>query len=135
MSDVQAPLGRHESRAAAFQILFALESHPEGELDGLYDLVVEQRTFDDYLPRLVNGVLGRQATLDEQISAYLAEGWTIKRINKIALIILRLAIFELQEVDSVPMKVAIDEALELAKDFADDEERKFINGVLAKIVA
>ncbi|HEY4400195.1 MAG TPA: transcription antitermination factor NusB [Lactobacillaceae bacterium] len=133
MSEAQF-LGRHESRQAAFQILFAMQNHPESDLDSLYTMVLDEAKFDDYLPKLVNGVLGRQTELDAEISQYLASGWTIGRINKIALVILRLAIFELQD-GSVPMKVAIDEALILAKDFADDTERKFINGILAKVVA
>ena len=123
-------LTRHESRQAAFQVLFALEKDPQNKnIDRLYDIVLEGKEYDDYLPRLVNGILGTKSDLDEQISAHLAESWAINRINKADLIILRLAIYELLN-RLVPYKVAIDESLILAKTFSDEESRKFINGVL-----
>ena len=112
-------LTRHESRQAAFQVLFALEKDPKSNnIDKLYDIVLEGKDYDDYLPRLVNGVLGTKAELDEQISAHLANGWAINRINKADLIILRLAIYELLN-KLVPYKVSIDEALILTKTFSD----------------
>ncbi|WAM38141.1 transcription antitermination factor NusB [Leuconostoc pseudomesenteroides] len=126
-----AILTRHESRQAAFQILFALEKDPQdSKIDDLYDIVLNGKTFDDYLPRLINGVLGSKNDLDEQISAHLADGWAINRINKADLVILRLAIYELVSIKATPYKVAIDEAVELTKTFADDDDRKFVNGVL-----
>lgn len=126
-----ASLTRHESRQAAFQILFALEKDPQdSKIDDLYDIVLNGKTFDDYLPRLINGVLGSKNDLDEQISAHLADGWVINRINKADLVILRLAIYELVSIKATPYKVAIDEAVELTKTFADDDDRKFVNGVL-----
>ena len=126
-----ASLTRHESRQAAFQILFALEKDPQdSKIDDLYDIVLNGKTFDDYLPRLINGVLGSKNDLDEQISAHLADGWAINRINKADLVILRLAIYELVSIKATPYKVAIDEAVELTKTFADDDDRKFVNGVL-----
>lgn len=125
-----ANLTRHESRQAAFQILFALEKDPQNNnIDRLYDIVLEGKDFDDYLPRLVNGILGNKIDLDAQISEHLAAGWAIARINKADLVILRLAIYELSQ-QLVPYKVAIDEALILAKTFADEDDRKFVNGVL-----
>ena len=126
-----ASLTRHESRQAAFQILFALEKDPQdSKIDDLYDIVLNGKTFDDYLPRLINGVLGSKNDLDEQISAHLADGQAINRINKADLVILRLAIYELVSIKATPYKVAIDEAVELTKTFADDDDRKFVNGVL-----
>ncbi|MBZ5998597.1 transcription antitermination factor NusB [Leuconostoc gasicomitatum] len=123
-------LTRHESRQAAFQVLFALEKDPKSNnIDKLYDIVLEGKDYDDYLPRLVNGVLGTKAELDEQITAHLANGWAINRINKADLIILRLATYELLN-NLVPYKVAIDEALILTKTFSDEESRKFVNGLL-----
>ncbi|MGX7051171.1 transcription antitermination factor NusB [Leuconostoc palmae] len=125
-----ANLTRHESRQAAFQILFALEKEPQNNnIDTLYNIVLDGKQFDDYLPRLVNGILGNKSELDEQIAKFLADGWSIKRINKADLVILRLATYELNN-QLVPYKVAIDEALILAKTFADEDDRKFVNGIL-----
>ena len=90
-----ANLTRHESRQAAFQVLFALEKDPQSNnIDKLYDIVLAGKDYDDYLPRLVNGILGTKTELDEQIAAHLAEGWAINRLNKADLIILRLAVYE-----------------------------------------
>jgi len=125
-----ANLTRHESRQAAFQVLFALEKDPQSNnIDKLYDIVLAGKDYDDYLPRLVNGILGTKTELDEQIAAHLAEGWAINRLNKADLIILRLAVYELLN-NLVPYKVAIDEALILTKTFSDEDSRKFVNGVL-----
>ena len=71
--------------------------------------------------------------IDEIISNN-AVGWSIKRITKTALAILRLAIYEIKYVDDVPEKVAINEAVELAKRFGEDGAGAFVNGVLAGVV-
>lgn len=125
-----ANLTRHESRQAAFQVLFALEKDPQSNnIDKLYDIVLAGKDYDDYLPRLVNGILGTKVELDEQVAAHLASGWALNRLNKADLIILRLAVYELLN-NLVPYKVAIDEALILTKTFSDEDSRKFVNGVL-----
>ena len=70
--------------------------------------------------------------LDQEISSLLADSWTIDRLAKPDLVILRLGLFEMQYVDAVPTAVAINEALELAKTFSNDKSRRFINGALGK---
>lgn len=60
--------------------------------------------------------------------------WTLARLNKTDLLVLRLAIYEMLYVDDVPAKVALDEALQLAKEFSDDKSRRFINGVLSNLL-
>ena len=64
-----------------------------------------------------------------------AEGWKTRRMGKVELTILRLAVYEIQYDEEIPEKVAINEAVELAKKFGRDESPAFINGVLAKLVA
>ncbi|KRM30054.1 hypothetical protein FD32_GL000777 [Limosilactobacillus panis DSM 6035] len=81
---------------------------------------------------MVKGVSDHQDELDQQISSLLARDWTIDRLVKPDLIILRIALYEIQYVDGVPTAVAINEALELAKAFSNDKSRKFINGALGK---
>ncbi|MFC2671741.1 transcription antitermination factor NusB, partial [Limosilactobacillus vaginalis] len=73
-----------------------------------------------------------QEKLDEQITQLLASGWEINRLAQTDLVILRLALYEIQFVDEVPTVVAINEALELAKTYSNDKSRKFINGALGK---
>lgn len=70
--------------------------------------------------------------LDEQIET-LSEGWKLKRIGKAELAILRLAIFEIQQDKEVPVGVAINEAVELSKQYGTEKSSKFINGILGKL--
>ena len=91
---------------------------------------------DAYLKRLVDGIMKEAEHLDVQIATYLSQDWTIERIARIDLAILRLAFYEILYVEreEVPLKVAVNEAVELAKTFSDDKSKQFINGVLAKFV-
>ncbi|EEW52965.1 transcription antitermination factor NusB [Limosilactobacillus antri] len=127
-------LTRHALREEAFQVLFALQTNPEADLATIYRSIPhhDERALPDYVRQLATGVSERQADLDEQISGLLASDWTIDRLAKADLIILRLALYELQYVDEVPTAVAINEALELAKEFSSDQSRKFINGALGR---
>ncbi|KRO04335.1 transcription antitermination protein NusB [Levilactobacillus paucivorans] len=117
-------------------MLFALNANPEADHDALYQRVLTDDPnqivpVPEYLSTLVNGVLQYQTELDAQIDQYLSAGWQLKRIAKTDLVIMRLAFFEIDHVDEVPDRVAVNEALELAKMFSDDRSRRFINGVLA----
>lgn len=127
-------LNRHMIREEAFQVLFALQSTPDAEIETVYQSVPhhDEKQIPAYLLTLVNGVREHQGQLDGQIEGLLANGWTLNRLAKSDLIILRLALFEIQYVDNVPSVVAINEALELTKTFSSDKSRKFINGALGK---
>ncbi|MBM7617979.1 N utilization substance protein B [Weissella uvarum] len=131
-------LNRHQARQVAFQTLYGLAMNPDAQVE---DIVRQVLTGDPEiewtgeLPQdvidLVNEVVANQNKLDLQISNYLTDRWTIDRLNPVDLSLMRLALYEAQT-DAVPAKVAIDEALQLAHEFTDDESRKFINGVLNK---
>lgn len=77
-------------------------------------------------------IMNHLQQLDEQIET-LSEGWKLKRIGKAELAILRLAIFEIQQDKEVPIGVAINEAVELSKQYGSDKSSKFINGILGKL--
>lgn len=127
-------LTRHKMREVAFQTLFALASEPDAERTTIYRSLIKLDNDDEvpeFLNELVSGVVDHQSELDQQISDHLATGWKIERLAKTDLIILRLALYELQYEEKMPQAVAINEALQLAKDFSDDRSRKFINGVLS----
>src|SRR5271170_2326647 len=81
---------------------------------------------------LVTGVRGEQVALDGQIAAVL-EHWSIGRLSRVDHNILRLAIFELQRMEDIPARVTIDEAIELAKTYGDQESGRFVNGVLDQV--
>ena len=82
----------------------------------------------------MKGVITNQAQLDAEIEKYLNAKWSIARLNKTDLLILRLATYEMLFVEAVPAKVALNEALQLAKEFSDDKSRRFINGVLSNLL-
>lgn len=127
-------LSRHQVREEAFQVLFALQTDSDADLATIYQSIPyhDQHQIPEYLKALVEGVNEHQGELDQEISSLLADDWTIDRLAKPDLIILRLGLFEMQYVDDVPAAVAINEALELAKTFSNDKSRKFINGALGK---
>lgn len=127
-------LSRHQVREEAFQVLFALQTDSDADLATIYQSIPyhDQHQIPEYLKTLVEGVNEHQGELDQEISSLLANDWTIDRLAKPDLVILRLGLFEMQYVDDVPAAVAINEALELAKTFSNDKSRKFINGALGK---
>ena len=92
---------------------------------------------DTYLTEVVTGVTTHTDTLDEHITSLLSDGWTINRLAKIDLTILRLAMYEVLFVDNavVPPQVAVDEAIELSKFFSDGKSTNFIAGVLSKFIS
>ncbi len=117
-------------------MLFALNANPDADHDALYQRVLtddpdQTVPVPDYFQKLVTGVLANQADLDAKIDQYLSTGWQLKRIAKTDLVIMRIAFYEIDYVEEVPNRVAVNEALELAKNFSDDRSRRFINGVLA----
>ncbi|KRM07745.1 hypothetical protein FC89_GL000188 [Liquorilactobacillus ghanensis DSM 18630] len=126
-------------REIAFQILFAMESNETTDLTALYQQLRLQNTeltpeIPDYLKLLVTGVQSHLTELNELLIKYLKTGWSLKRLNKADLVIMQLAAFEIEFVAETPNRVAIDEALELAKEFSDETSRRFINGVLSNLV-
>ena len=90
----------------------------------------EQQT--QYIRSVVKGVAGHQDELDRTIETY-AKGWKLSRLSRMTAAVLRLAIYEMRYVDDVPVRVAINEAVELAKVYDTDEAASFINGVLGAV--
>lgn len=127
-------VGRHESREAAFKALFALNANPEADREVVYaDVLPEGEAVPAYMVTLVDGVLAHQAELDVTIGSKLKAGWRIERLTKPDLILLRLGLYELQ-FETIDDKVAIDEAIELAKKYSDEASAKFVNAILAHFV-
>lgn len=139
MTDVQLE-ARRELRERAFQALMSLEYEKDiveaCRFAYLYD---KDMTNDSdveipaFLLNLVTGVEQSKNELDDKISQYLKEGWTLERLTLIEKNILRLGLFEMTEFDT-PQLVAINEAIELSKKFSDEKSSKFINGILSKFV-
>ena len=139
MTDVQLE-ARRELRERAFQALMSLEYEKDiveaCRFAYLYD---KDMTNDSdveipaFLLNLVTGVEQSKNELDDKLSQYLKEGWTLERLTLIEKNILRLGLFEMTEFDT-PQLVAINEAIELSKKFSDEKSSKFINGILIKFV-
>lgn len=138
-------LTRREIREKALQALFPLDANKDlTKQDAItYAITLDhQELVSDeedafvpvYLDTLVEGVCTKKDELDEIIQKHLRKNWRIQRIAKMDLIILRIAIFEMNYIADVPGAVALNEALELAKTFSDDTSRKFINGVLSNVL-
>ena len=125
---------RKDARAAAVQLLYECECHKDESPATFYDFAQRQfeAEFDAYTARLFYGVLEHCAQLDELIVAH-SKNWRLDRINRVSRVILRLAIFEMLFDDEVETPVAINEAVELSKQFELGESAAFINGVLGGV--
>lgn len=126
---------RRQSRERALQILFQWDIHGKAG-EWLEDFWVQQPVAAEvrlFVERLVDGVIAHRAELDELIGAH-ATNWKISRMPIVDRNILRAALYELLWMPDVPAKVTMNEAIELAKRFADDETKKFVNGILDKIL-
>ena len=127
---------RHEARRIALSVLFGWSflSRNLNQLKELAKEILGEEKFDQKLAdALISGVITNIETIDQIIKATAPE-WPLDQIARIDLICLRIAIFELYIAQEVPHKVAIDEAIELAKEFGSDQSGKFVNGVLGTIV-
>lgn len=127
---------RHEARRVALAVLFGW-SFLSKNIDQLKELVKEElggEDFDqDLAEAIIEGVIENIETVDQIIEATAPE-WPLEQIARVDLICLRIAVFELYIAQEVPHKVAIDEAIELAKEFGSEQSGKFVNGVLGTIV-
>ena len=127
---------RRLERVFAFKVLYGLCFAPaasEAELLRAFQLSPDRpagmENEDSFAWSLCFGVWKHQDELDQAIAS-LSENWRVERMGKVAVTLLRLAMFELTRQKDVPPKVAINEAIELSKQFGDDKSRGFVNGIL-----
>jgi len=130
---------RKEVRQHIFFLLFRVEFNIEAEMPEQIQLYFEGNEVKDesertYMEDKYEAVVARKKEIDDLINEH-TTGWTTMRMNKVDLTTLRLAIYEMKWDDTIPEKVAINEAVELSKKFGGDESSKFINGVLAKLAS
>ena len=128
---------RRHQRRFAFQVIYSLVFGREMSKDSLiksFDNFWTEEEFDmarqdSYAWTLVEGVFDNYDSIDEIITKH-SQHWKLNRIAKVELTILRLSLFEMLFCPDIPIKVAMNEAIELAKDFGDDNSKTFVNGVL-----
>ena len=126
---------RHQARERALQILFQYDIHGK---PGLWlDLFWKENEAPDevkvFAERLVAGVLEKKKELDALIGKY-ATNWKVSRMPIVDRNILRAGVYELFWMDDVPAKVTVNEAIELARSFGDDDASKFVNGILDQVL-
>lgn len=137
-------MGRHELREHVFRLLFRAEFHSEQDMEeqkALFgeDLPVEDtgHTADDksgeYIVSRCGEVLKRLPEIDKIINDN-TEGWNTSRMGKVELTVLRLGVYEILYDSDIPDSVAIDEAVEVAKKYGQENSGRFINAILAKLV-
>ena len=108
------------------------ETSPEGVNEILHRVELKEAD-EEVLLKRAEGIMVKVPELDEKIDEG-AKGWKTRRMGKVELAILRLAVYEMKYDEEVPEKVAINEAVELAKKFGGSDAPAFVNGILAKLV-
>ena len=126
-------MDRKTARAHAMKLIYEWEMGGDGGEEtrlNLLEIAPGERE-SEYMNRMFAGVVEHVEEIDQRISAF-ARGWTIERIMRVDLAILRLGVYELS-LGEVPAGVVINEAVELANEFSTDKAGAFINGVLGNI--
>lgn len=128
---------RSAMRELAFKLIYEIEIQKESE-EGQFDIFVENNEITnnqviEYLKDIRDGISKNSEEINSLITNNLKENWSLNRISKINLSLIKLAIYEMIY-KSLPYKVAINEVVELAKKYADESAPVFINGILASVV-
>ncbi len=118
---------RRREREEAFKMLYSMDLKDSWEEGDLEDHM------DGYVGQVVSGVRSKKEEIDSIIGKY-SKDWPLERMAVVDRNILRLAVYEMLHVPDVPPKVAINEAVELAKRYGDRDSYRFINGILDRIL-
>ncbi|MCA5894686.1 transcription antitermination factor NusB [Isoptericola sp. NEAU-Y5] len=127
---------RTKARKRAVDILFEAEQRGVDPQVLLADRVIEPHTeaaVPQYSVELVEGVLAHAERIDELLATY-SHGWTVERMPAVDRALLRVGTWELLYNDDVPDAVAVDEAVDLARQLSTDESPSFVNGLLGRLV-
>ena len=128
-------MGRRASREAAMKLLYQLEFQKDDKKEQI-ELALEDESFTQkdkqYIEDIIEGVLSNVDLIDSIIENK-ATGWKIGRLSKIDLSILRIGIYEILKRNDIPYSVSVNEAVELAKKYSNEDAGAFVNGLLAKV--
>ncbi|MBS1693411.1 MAG: transcription antitermination factor NusB [Actinobacteria bacterium] len=139
MSDRRGDRGRHQARKRAVDLLFEAEARglTPAEIADVRSALAEKdpevSPLNPYTVTVARGVTEHGAHVDDLISSHL-QGWTLDRLPAVDRAILRVAVWELLHAEDVPEPVAVDEAVELAKQLSTDDSPAFVNGVLGQVM-
>ena len=130
-------MNRTKSRELAFKLIYEKEIQKEigdEELKVFFESnEIEDDEIKEYLKDILFGVSKNEEEITKLIKKNLKENWTRDRVSKINISLLKIAIYEMKY-NKLPYKVAINEVIELAKKYSDEQASSFINGILASIV-
>ena len=131
-------MNRSKTREESFKLLYSMQISKDVDIDEQIKMFLEQEEIEDsdvisYIKNIIKGVKENEKDIEEKIEQNIKEDWTLSRISKIDLTLLKLAIYEIIYT-KLPYKVVINEVVELAKVYGDDSSKSFVNGVLASIV-
>ena len=131
-------MNRSAIRENAFKLIYSLEIQKAENTEEQIDLFFESNDINDeeakkYIKNVILGIEKNKEQILANIEKNLKEDWKLSRISKMDLSILELAIYEI-EFSDIPYKVAINEAVELAKKYGEDKSKNFVNGILASVV-
>ncbi|MFA6308502.1 MAG: transcription antitermination factor NusB [Clostridia bacterium] len=128
-------MGRRASRDIAMKLLYQLEIQKEDKEEQI-DITLAQNDLSkndrNYVLDVVKGVFENLSYIDKVIDKY-SKGWKINRISKVDLSILRLSIYEIGFMNDIPFSVSVNEAVELAKKYSNEDAGSFVNGILGKV--
>ncbi|MCY6370315.1 transcription antitermination factor NusB [Clostridium ganghwense] len=131
-------MNRRKSREIAMKLLFEMTIN-KGEYEEILKNFKENTEIElndvdfDYIQTVVKGINENIKTIDQKIEENLKK-WTLNRLSKVDLSILRMSTFEILFMEEIPNKVAVNEGIELAKKYSDDNSPSFINGVLGNMI-
>lgn len=131
-------MNRTAIREQTFKLLYSLEIQKQENIVEAIELYTESNELTDknvktYMKDTVCGIEKNKKEIINQIETNLKSDWKLERISKVDLAILKLAIYELKYTE-IPFKVVINEAVELAKKYGEDNSKNFVNGILASVV-
>ena len=131
-------MNRSAIRENAFKLIYSLEIQKPENIEEQIDLFFESNDIKEeeaktYIRNEILGIEKNKEQILEDIEKNLKEDWKLNRISKMDLSILKLAIYEIK-FSNVPYKVAINEAVELAKKYGEDKSKNFVNGILASVI-
>lgn len=129
---------KSQIREEVFKILFREPFMESGEMEEQIDFSMKELEGKSeenllYIKNKVGGILEHIGEIDQKIENS-CEGWNIRRIGKAEITIMRIAVYEMLYEDAVPEKVSINEAVELAKRYCDEDAKGFVNAVLGKVL-
>ena len=131
-------MNRSKIREETFKLLYSLQLMDDINLEEQLELFINEENITEkdaieYIKSVVNGISENESEIERQIEENIKKDWSISRISKIDLTLLKLGIYEIV-FSKIPYKVVVNVVVELAKKYGDDNSKGFVNGVLASII-